>query len=292
MDFEKYCRDEYIDHRVYSYLAKLEKNEERKKILENFGKMEHEHYIFWKSLMKKEMKNSSLDNIRIKLFILFKYIFGLIFTIKLMERNEKKVIEEYKKLLNKFEGETKQKLELIIKDEIEHENFWMNQIKDETTRYLGFIILGLADAIIEITGVHAGFLGVTASTIIAGIAGLVVGISASLAMASAAYLQAKQDEGSNPRISAIYTGVFYILAAVALATPYFMTHDMLVAFLSSLAIAVMLIGFFNFYSSVIFERKFAKEFLTSTTIILVTASISFIVGEILGNIFGIPQHFK
>jgi VIT1/CCC1 family predicted Fe2+/Mn2+ transporter len=292
MDFEKYCRDEYIDHRVYSYLAKIEKNEERKKILENFGKMEHEHYIFWKSLMKKEMKDSSLDNIRIKLFILFKYIFGLIFTIKLMERNEKRVIEEYKKLINKFEGETKQKLELIIKDEIEHENFWMNQMKDETTRYLGFIILGLADAIIEITGVHAGFLGVTASTIIAGIAGLVVGISASLAMASAAYLQAKQDEGSNPRISAIYTGVFYILAAVALATPYFMTHDMLVAFLSSLVIAVMLIGFFNFYSSVIFERKFAKEFLTSTTIILVTASISFIVGEILGNIFGIPQHFK
>jgi VIT1/CCC1 family predicted Fe2+/Mn2+ transporter len=273
-------------------LAKIEKNEERKKILENFGKMEHEHYIFWKSLMKKEMKDSSLDNIRIKLFILFKYIFGLIFTIKLMERNEKKVIEEYKKLLNKFEGETKQKLELIIKDEIEHENFWMNQIKDETTRYLGFIILGLADAIIEITGVHAGFLGVTASTIIAGIAGLVVGVSASLAMASAAYLQAKQSEGSNPRISAIYTGVFYILAAVALATPYFMTHDMLVAFLSSLAIAVMLIGFFNFYSSVIFERKFAKEFLTSTTIILVTASIAFIVGEFLGSIFGIPQHFK
>jgi VIT1/CCC1 family predicted Fe2+/Mn2+ transporter len=292
MDFEKYCRDEYIDHRVYSYLAKIEKNEERKKILENFGKMEHEHYIFWKSLMKKEMKDSSLDNIRIKLFILFKYIFGLIFTIKLMERNEKRVIEEYKKLLNKFEGETKQKLELIIKDEIEHENFWMNQMKDETTRYLGFIILGLADAIIEITGVHAGFLGVTASTIIAGIAGLVVGISASLAMASAAYLQAKQDEGSNPRISAIYTGVFYILAAVALATPYFMTHDMLVAFLSSLVIAVMLIGFFNFYSSVIFERKFAKEFLTSTIIILVTASISFIVGEFLGNIFGIPQYFK
>jgi VIT1/CCC1 family predicted Fe2+/Mn2+ transporter len=292
MDFEKYCRDEYIDYKVYSYLAKLEKNEERKKILENFGKMEHEHYIFWKSLMKKEMKDSSLDNIRIKLFILFKYIFGLIFTIKFMERNEKRVIEEYKKLLNKFEGETKQKLELIIKDEIEHENFWMNQIKDETTRYLGFIILGLADAIIEITGVHAGFLGVTASTIIAGIAGLVVGVSASLAMASAAYLQAKQSEGSNPRISAIYTGIFYILAAAALAAPYFMTHDMLLAFSSSLIIAIMLIGFFNFYSSVIFERKFAKEFLTSTIIILVTAAAAFIVGEFLGNIFGIPQYFK
>jgi VIT1/CCC1 family predicted Fe2+/Mn2+ transporter len=292
MDFEKYCRDEYIDHRVYSYLAKIEKNEERKKILENFGKMEHEHYIFWKSLMKKEMKDSSLDNIRIKLFILFKYIFGLIFTIKFMERNEKRVIEEYKKLLNRLEGETKQKLELIIKDEIEHENFWMNQIKDETTRYLGFIILGLADAIIEITGVHAGFLGVTASTIIAGIAGLVVGVSASLAMTSAAYLQAKQSEGSNPRISAIYTGIFYILAAVALATPYFMTHDMLLAFSSSLIIAIMLIGFFNFYSSVIFERKFAKEFLTSTIIILVTAAAAFIVGEFLGNIFGIPQYFK
>jgi VIT1/CCC1 family predicted Fe2+/Mn2+ transporter len=292
MDFEKYCRDEYIDYKVYSYLAKLEKNEKRRGILENFGKMEYEHYIFWKNLMKKEMINSSLDSIRIKLFILLKYIFGLIFTIKFMERNEKRVVEEYKKLLDRLEGESKQKLELIIKDEIEHENFWMNQIKDETTRYLGFIILGLADAIIEITGVHAGFLGVTASTIIAGIAGLVVGVSASLAMASAAYLQAKQAEGSNPRISAIYTGIFYILAAVALATPYFMTHDMLLAFSSSLIIAIMLIGFFNFYSSVIFERKFAKEFLTSTIIILITAATAFIVGEFLGSIFGIPQYFK
>jgi Uncharacterized membrane protein len=290
MDFEKYYRDEYIDYKVYSYLAKLERNKERKAILEKFAKLEYEHFLFWKSMIKKR-ERGSLDKLKISLIILFKYIFGLIFTIKLMERNEKRVIEEYKRILNQFDGEAKIKLESIIKDEIEHENFWINQIKDNTTKYLGFIVLGMADAIIEITGVHAGFLGVTTSTIIAGIAGLVVGVSASIAMASAAYLQSKQSESLNPKISAIYTGVFYILTAVVLAIPYFLTHNMFFAFFSSLAVAITLIGFFNFYSSIIFERNFYKEFLTSSVLILVTATISFIFGELLGNLFGIPKFF-
>jgi len=290
MDFRKYCEDEYIDHVVYSKLAVLEKNEERKKILMKLASQEKEHLQFWASL-GGNYSNDLMTKLRINLVIFLKYLFGLTFAIKFMERNEKKVISEYKKALEILEGENKNKLERIINDEVEHENYWISQIKERTVTYIGFIILGLADAIIEITGVHAGFLGVTASTIVAGIAGLVVGVSASIAMASAAYLQAQQGELGNPRLSAIYTGITYIMTAVALAVPYFLTHIMLLAFISSLIVALALLAFFNFYSAVISDREFIRDYLFNSGLILLTAFVSFFFGMFLGEVFGIPGIF-
>ena len=58
-------------------------------------------------------------------------------------------------------------------------------IQEAMIKYIGFIAMGLADAIVEITGVHAGFLGVTNSTLFAGISGIVVGFSTAISMGSA-----------------------------------------------------------------------------------------------------------
>lgn len=291
MDLVKFCKDELLDHLVYSRLALQEKDENRKETLQKLSDQEYDHYLFWKTLCNSDPTLNIIDKLRIYFLIFLRYVFGLTFAVKFLERNEKRVIAEYKILLNKLEGNEREKLEKILKDEIEHEKYWISQIKEKATAYLGFIILGLADAIVEITGVHAGFLGVTTSTIIAGIAGLVVGVSASIAMASAAYLQAKQGELANPKFSAIYTGVSYILAAVALATPYFLTHNMILAFVFSLLVALALVAYFNFYSSILFERNFAKEFLINSGLLLFTAMISFFFGEFLGQFFGIPRLF-
>jgi len=67
----------------------------------------------------------------------------------------------------------------------QHERAFMKHIDVRMVRYLSFIILGFADAIVEITGVRAGFLGVTSPTLIAG---LVVGFAAARSMGSAPYL--------------------------------------------------------------------------------------------------------
>ncbi len=293
MVFSRYYLDEYVDHCVYLRLSKIEKDGDRKKVLETLAKQEQEHLLFWKSLMGGETQKISIFwKIRIYLFILVRYIFGITFAVKLLERNEKKVIERYKALLGELEGKNREKLESIIKDELEHENFWVSQIKDTSAIYLGFIVLGLADAIIEITGVHAGFLGATTSTIVAGVAGLVVGISASIAMASAAYLQAKQGEVRNSKIASIYTGIYYNLAALALALPYFLTHDMFIAFFSSLAVAILLAAYFNYYSAVVYDKPFLREFLLNTGVLLLAAFVAFLFGEFLGNIFGINKFFK
>jgi len=291
MDFVKYFEDEYVDHMVYFKLANYEKSEERKEILNKLAMQEKGHMEFWAKQIGNNLKIRSTLRFKIYFMIFLRYLFGLTFAIKFLERNEKRVISEYKKALANMDGENRSRLEEIIKDETEHEDYWISQIKEGSVRYIGFIVLGLADAIVEITGVHAGFLGVTASTIVAGIAGLVVGVSASIAMAAAAYLQAKEGNIGNPRLSAVYTGISYILAAVALAAPYFLTHIMWIAFMASLIVALSLLAYFTFYSAVLSERVFTRDYLLNSGLVMLSAFVSFFFGEFLGQYFGIPGLF-
>jgi VIT1/CCC1 family predicted Fe2+/Mn2+ transporter len=162
---------------------------------------------------------------------------------------------------------------------------YFNLAKDHLAEYAGFVALGLADAIVEVTGVHAGFLGVAGSTLIAGIAGLIVGFAAGISMGSAAYLQSKQDPQKSPIASAFTTGISYMVCALCLALPYFFIRTMITAFLVSTSIGIVLLGTFTFYGTRGTERKFLREFSESTLLLLVTALATYFLGVIVGHAF-------
>ena len=165
-------------------------------------------------------------------------------------------VAEYTKLLPDIPASHIERFRAIIKDEALHEKSLIGQLKEKRIAYIGFIVLGLADAIVEITGVHAGFLGVTGKTLIAGISGVIVGFAAAISMASASYLQAKQDTEKSAFTSAIATGVSYLCSVVCLALPYFLIRTMLVAFAISTSVGILLIAGFTFYGAIVFDRKF------------------------------------
>ncbi len=270
-------------------MAKREKHVGRKSVLEELSKAELGHYLFWSRLAggyKPKVSKASVSKM-----VILRSIFGLMFTLKLLERHEKKVIDGYKKTVEELTGEDRTTLIRIIEDEERHEKAFMSQIDERIVRYFSFIVLGLADAIVEITGVHAGFLGVTSSTLIAGIAGLVVGFAAAISMGSAAYLQAKQHTSSNPVPSALSTGVAYLAAVTLLASPYFVTEAMIYAFSGSITLAIALIFFFTLYGSVVGERSFPKEFAESVALTLGTAFATFLFGDLIGRLFGIHPAF-
>ncbi len=125
-------------------------------------------------------------------------VLGVTFITKFLELHEHRAVTEYKKLLPDIPPSHRERFREIIKDEEFHEKSFIGQLKEKRIAYIGFIVLGLADAIVEITGVHAGFLGVTGSTLLAGISGVIVGFAAAISMGSAAYLQAKQDPEEIP----------------------------------------------------------------------------------------------
>lgn len=161
----------------------------------------------------------------------------------------------------------------------------MAEGKSHFEEYLGFIALGLSDGIVEITGVHAGFLGVTGSTLIAGISGVIVGVAAAISMGSAAYLQAKQDPQKSPFLSAITTGISYLLAALCLAFPYFIIHTMVTAFTVSSIIGIIILAIFTSYGTKIYNRKFWPEFLETVSLLFGTALVTYLLGSAVGRAF-------
>lgn len=272
-------------------LSKSEKDKSRAELLKRMSLEERYHYEFWKKLLgedcSREVSISGINKFKI-----MRKVLGLTFTLKYLERHENNVVEEYEKFKSNItDDRDKVAFEKIIEDEINHEKIELENIDERIVKYMSFIILGLADAIVEITGVHAGFLGVTESTIVTGIAGLVVGLSAAISMASAAYLQAKHDLGRSPKTSALMTGISYILAVVLLAAPYFILRHMLTAFIISVSLAVAMIAGFTYYGAILLDKKFFKEFTESTLLMLGTALASYLFGDLLGTFFGIRGIF-
>ena len=77
-------------------------------------------------------------------------ILGVTFGIKLVEKLEVKAIEE----LEKFSGDT---VNILNAESQEHEQALLDIIDEERLHYLGSIVLGLNDALVELSGALAGF---------------------------------------------------------------------------------------------------------------------------------------
>ncbi len=277
------AKNELTECVVYRELARREKNPENKAALEKLSMQEHGHYLFWRDLAG----NPDIKPERHAVWgtILLRDILGITFITKFAESHEKDSVATYRAILSTIPDDRKAQLLAIIDDEQSHEQTLIAQLKEKRIAYIGFIVLGLADAIVEITGTHAGFLGVTGSTLIAGVSGVIVGFAAAISMASASYLQAKQDLEKSPFISAAATGISYLCSVICLALPYFLIRTMFVAFATSTSVGILLIAGFTFYGAIVFDRKFWNEFGEAVMLMLGTAVATFFVGTIVGKIF-------
>lgn len=279
------ARTELTEHIVYGALAAHEKHPANKAALERLSAQEKTHYDFWRTLLPQTLEPKP-HTLTVFITPFLRAVFGATFTTKLLEGHEKESIATYQSILGDVPATHQARLKQIIEDEKSHELALIGEIKERRVAYLGFIVLGLADAIVEITGVHAGFLGVTGETLIAGVAGVIVGFAAAISMGSASYLQAKQDPDKSAFISGFATGGAYLCSVVLLAFPYFLIRSMIPAFVISTSIGIILIALFTFYGAIVFEnRKFWREFFEATGLMLATAVATFVWGLIIGKVF-------
>ncbi|MEM0494231.1 MAG: VIT1/CCC1 family protein [Thermofilum sp.] len=285
--FKRYALDELFDCIFYRRMAKLEKDPRNRAILEKLSEEERQHYLFWSSL-SGPVELSTWDKLRLRLALLSGRLLGRVFTVKLLERHEKAVIEEYRRLLSSkaLPQDAAEKLARILRDEEEHEASLAGQIEETRVRYLGSLALGMSDAIIELSGVHAGFLSYTASSLYTGIAGLIVGVSASMSMAAAAYLQAKQEPGKAPAVSAATTGLMYVATVLVLTAPFLAGLPLLAALAASLSLAFLVLAMFTFYSSVIRETSFLRDYVENVLVILLVVAAGYAFGGFVKNVLG------
>ncbi len=279
------CRDEFTDYTVYMELSKREKNPKFKEALKGLADTEKVHYEFW----KKYASNSrfKLNRVRLYFVLLLRFLLGLTFTLKFLERHEDDVIRRYKKVASAIPSDDKAGFDEMVADEEQHETYLMRGIEEGRVKYMSFIVLGLADAVVEVAAIHAGSLGIYNKTELAGLAGVVAGMAASIAMASAAYAQAKQGFSGSAQKSAVYTGGSYMTTAFLLALPYFLTQIMLKALLASLAIGMVLVALMTYYDTIISGRVFRRQFTEIAAIILGATIALYLVGAFIRSFLGI-----
>jgi len=212
-----------------------------------------------------------------------------------MEKGEVATQHLYQDLIGKEDG-----IEKVIEEEEKHEEELIDALDEEKLAYVGSIVLGLNDALVELTGTLAGLTFGLANIRIVAFSGLIVGIAASLSMASSEYLSTKQ-EGSHAFAlkSALYTGSAYVIAVILMIMPYLLIPvkeysvygkqipSVYLALTITIAIVVLIIFVFNYYISVAKNLNFKKRFLEMLTISLGVAVLSFLVGYVIRIFFGI-----
>jgi len=276
----KIQKTEQTEYFVYRNLAKKFNGTATADVLNRIANDELGHHNFWKKYTQQEVKPNK--------WVIWFYSFlgrflGLTFSIKLMEKAEERAQNYYTQIVEAIPEAKK-----IIAEEETHENTLIGLIDEEKLKYAGAIVLGLNDALVELTGALAGLTFALQNTRIIALAGLITGIAASFSMSASSYLSARAEgEGKDHLKSAVYTGIAYIITVLLLVAPYLIFTNPFFAMIITIAIAILIIFCFNYYISVAKDYSFKSRFLEMVLINLVVTGITFLIGLVIREIFGI-----
>jgi VIT1/CCC1 family predicted Fe2+/Mn2+ transporter len=170
-----------------------------------------------------------------------------------------------------------------------HEASLIAILDEERLKYVGAMVLGLNDALVELTGAIAGITFALSSTKLVALSGIVTGISATLSMAASNYLAQKADGNEKALKSSVYTGIAYIVTVALMVLPYLLFPDSMYkeAFAIMIATVLLIILVFNFYISVAKDQPFFKNFIRMAVISISVAVISFGIALVAKKLLGI-----
>ena len=179
----------------------------------------------------------------------------------------------------------------MARDEQHHEEKLIEMIDEERLQYMGSVVLGLNDALVEFTGALAGFTLALNDTKLIALTGSITGIAAALSMASSEYLSTKSEKTHNKRPvkAAIYTGIAYIITVVALVGPFILLSSPVLALCIMLVMALLIIAFFNYYYAIARNESFKRRFTEMAVLSFSVAGISFLIGYLLKTVTGVGE---
>ena len=273
-------KNEITENHIYLNLSKNPKFSKNQEVLDKIAHEELHHYHIFKKYTQKDVEP---DRFKIWKYYWISRIFGLTFGLKLMENGEERAQKNYE-----FLSKVVPEINTIIEEENKHENTLLELIDEERLNYIGSIVLGLNDALVELTGALAGFTLALQNTKLIALTGSVTGIAAALSMGASEYLSTKTEgTDKNPLRASIYTGIAYILTVILLILPYLLLDNYYLCLGCTLTIAVAIIALFNYYVSVVKGTPFGKRFWEMIGVSFGVAGFSFFIGFLMRTLFGI-----
>ena len=278
---QKMQQNELDESVIYKKIAKFAKGEKNKEVLNRLSDEERAHYEIWKKYTGKQLKVNKLK--------VFKYSFlakvlGFTFAVKLMEKGEEGAQDEYALIADEVEESVH-----IRAQEHEHEQALLEMLDEERLQYVGSMVLGMNDALVELTGSLAGFTFALANTRLIALSGLIIGISATFSMASSEFLSARSEGRNDALKSCSYTGIAYLITVILLILPYLLleTTQYILALILMLAVVILIIAGFTYYISVAKGERFTPRFLEMSLISVAVAVLSFFVGIATKHFLGV-----
>jgi VIT1/CCC1 family predicted Fe2+/Mn2+ transporter len=265
---------EITEYRIYQKIAAVTTDPHNREILTRIAEQENEHYLIWKKYTERDV---APDLYRVWYYYLLARILGITFAIKLMEGIEKRAQQTYREI-----GTIIPEVKEIVAHEEAHERELIGLLDEERLRYVGSVVLGLNDALVEFTGTLAGLTFALQNSQVIAMAGLITGVAASLSMGASEYLSQKSGGGSqNPGKAAFYTGTAYIFTVFLLVLPFLLFSNPYIALPITLGCAILVIFLFTFYISIAKDLPFVRRFLEMVAISMGIAGISFVIGLII-----------
>ena len=278
---KKMQQNELDESIIYKKIARFAKGDQNKKTLERLASEEAAHYDIWKSYTGVEMKPRRAKILK---YTLLARLLGFTFAVKLMERGEEVAQSTYELLAEEVPESTQ-----IRRQEEEHEKALLEMLDEERLQYVGSMVLGLNDALVELTGSLAGFAFALQNTRLIALSGLIVGISATFSMASSEFLAARSEGRKDALKSCAYTGVAYLITVIILILPFllFPTGQYIPALLCMLGCVILIIASFTYYTSVAKDQPFKRRFFEMALISVGVALLSFLVGILAKTLLGV-----
>ena len=267
---------EATEAEVYRRLALREKNPHNREVLEQIAVEEVRHQGILAEQTNAEVKPNMW---KVWFHTKLSWLLGLTFAVKMLELAEQDAAAEYREL----------GLHELADDEESHEARLIGMLHEDRLKYIGSVVLGMSDALIELTGALAGLTFALGSVNVVALAGLVTGIAASFSMGASQYLSSRTEKKTeSPLMAAFFTWLSYILTVFLLVMPYLVLNadspvvyglePHLQALACTFIIGLVIVALFNFYISVVEEESFRRRFSEMAGILVVVSLISFVSG--------------
>ena len=278
---KKMQQNELTESVIYAEIAKFAKGEKNKETLLRLSSEEKAHYEIWKKYTGLELKPQKGKIFKYKLLA---RILGFTFAVKLMENGEEGAQSEYALLAEEVEESVH-----IRAQEEEHEAALLELLDEERLQYVGSMVLGMNDALVELTGSLAGFTFAMQNTRLIALSGLIMGISATFSMASSEFLAARNEGRTDAFKSCCYTGTAYLITVALLIIPYLLmdNSNYMNALFLMIAFVILIIAGFTYYISVAKGERFKPRFLEMSLISIGVAVMSFFVGILAKKFLGV-----
>ncbi|MBA4421170.1 MAG: rubrerythrin family protein [Anaerolinea sp.] len=273
-------KNEITEYHIYKRIAAFLPAGSNRDVVEKIASDELGHYQKWKHFTGQDVKPRWFN---ILFYTLVSRLFGFTFGVKLMERGEAGAQVNYAEI-----AKTIPEINAIRADEEAHEAALLEMLDEEALRYAGSVVLGLNDALVELTGALAGLTLALQNVQLIALTGLITGIAASLSMAASEYLSTRSEKtDKHPVKAAVYTGIAYVFTVTVLIMPYLLLDNVFVSLAITLSVAVIIIAVFNYYISVAKDENFRRRFLEMAGLSLSVAAISFVIGLLIRNWLGV-----